>query len=404
MVLVEAGVIRIKRITVMVKPLSMFKGFARDQRGNVALMFALTLSPMLGAAGLALDYSRSSNIQTELQAELDLASLSIARYGVEVFTGANAATQSMSTKQSLVDARASHILSQTQSIIQSKYASNASISSVAVTGAWTDGSKQEYRMAATANVKNLLSRMIPGTGTNTAILSETQALMVVKKETKTNNPQMRFPGFEAGDYNRIFAYCYDKTKKTNVDKGRTKMSLMSSNGEGCFNGYCGPENDKINPVMPVCEGEETLSFRLYNVRGARTQPNKWPENGAAAERYNHYSDTDLDIDGAASFNFNGAAFGYNARIDMMESEVCDTLAQCTPGDPASIIKTGKNRPASVTKKACAPGKFMYIGWEDRPVLPAPYTQWTDGDYDDIRLVYECPTVTYTYTSKIRLSK
>jgi hypothetical protein len=253
-------------------------------------------------------------------------------------------------------------------------------------------------------VKNLLSRMIPGTGDNTPILSESQALMVVKKETITKNPQMRFPGFEAGDYNRIFAYCYDKTKKNNSDKGRSKMSLMSSNGEGCFNGYCGVENDKINPVMPTCEGDETLSFRLYNVRGARTQPTKWPENGASAERYNHYSDTELDGTGTATFNFVGNDFGYNAAIPMMESEVCDTLAQCTPGDPASIIKTGKNRVASITKKACAPGKFMYTGWEDRPVLPAPYTQWTDGDYDDIRMVYECPTVTYTYTSKIRLSK
>jgi Flp pilus assembly protein TadG len=388
----------------MVKPFSVLKGFAEEQSGNIALLFALTLSPMVGAAGLALDYSRSSNIKTELQSELDLASLSIARYGVEVHTGANAASQSIGSKQALVDARAAQILSQTQTRLQDKYAGNPSVGSVALQGSWTNASKQEYRMTATADVKNLLSKMIPGTGASTPIQSEAQAMMVVKKETVTKNPQMRFPGFEAGDYNRIFAYCYDKTKKNNADKGRSKMSLMSSNGEGCFNGFCGPENNNITPVMPVCEGDETLSFRLYNVRGARTDPSRWPENGAWAERYNHYSDTDLDATGAATFNFVGNDFGYNAAIPMMESEVCDTLAQCTPGDPASIIKTGKDRVASITKKACAPGKFMYIGWEDRPVLPAPYTQWTDGDYDDIRMVYECPTVTYTYTSKIRLSK
>jgi Flp pilus assembly protein TadG len=388
----------------MVKSLSIFKLFAKEQNGNIALLFALTLSPMLGAAGLALDFSRSSNLKTELQSEVDLAALSIARYGIEVQTGANAATQSSAAKQALIDAKAAQILSQTSTQIASKYASNASYSNFQLTGNWMGSAKNEYRIAATADVKNTLSRMMPGTGASTSILSEAAAMMVVTKQTVTKNPQMRFPGFEAGDYNRIYAYCYDKTKKTNADKGRSKMSLISSNGDGCFNGYCGPENNNITPVMPVCEGDETLSFRLYNVRGARTSPSKWPENGAAAERYNHYSDTDLDVTGVATFNFTGAAFGYNAAIPMMESEVCDTMAQCTPGDPASIIQTGKNRVASVTKKACAPGKFMYIGWEDRPVLPAPYTQWTDGDYDDIRVVYECPSVTYNYTSKIRLSK
>jgi Flp pilus assembly protein TadG len=383
----------------MVKPLSLFKSFFKQQNGNVALLFALTLSPMLGAAGIALDYSRSSNLKTELQSEIDLAALSIARFGVEVQTGPSASTQSEATKQGLIDAKAAQILSQTSSLVTGKYAANSDYSNFQITGNWVGTGKNEYRLAVKADVKNTLSRMIPGAGSSTSILSEAQATMVVTKQTVTKNPQMRFPGFEAGDYNRIYAYCYDKTKKTNADKGRSKMSLISSNGEGCYNGNCGVENNYITPAFPVCEGDETVSFRLYNVRGARTQPSKWPENGAPAERYNHYSDTDLDAGGVATFNFTGAAFGYNAAIAMME-----TIQQCTPGDPSSIIQTGKNRVANISNKACAPGKFMYIGWEDRPVLPAPHTQWTDGDYDDIRVVYECPTVTYNYTSKIRLSK
>jgi hypothetical protein len=32
---------------------------------------------------------------------------------------------------------------------------------------------------------------------------------------------------------------------------------------------------------------------------------------------------------------------------------------------------------------------MYYGWEDRP----PYYGWTDRDYDDIRVIVECPTIT-----------
>jgi Flp pilus assembly protein TadG len=59
--------------------ISLFAGcirrFRRDQRGNIAVIFALTLMPILVSVGCAVDYSRASQIRTDLQAALDAAAV-----------------------------------------------------------------------------------------------------------------------------------------------------------------------------------------------------------------------------------------------------------------------------------------------------------------------------------------
>ena len=50
-----------------------------DTRGNVAMMFALALIPMVGAVAAAVDYSRASSARTSLQSALDAAALSLSR-------------------------------------------------------------------------------------------------------------------------------------------------------------------------------------------------------------------------------------------------------------------------------------------------------------------------------------
>lgn len=48
---------------------------ATDRRGNIATIFALSLIPVLGLAGAALDFSNAANARTQLQARLDRAVL-----------------------------------------------------------------------------------------------------------------------------------------------------------------------------------------------------------------------------------------------------------------------------------------------------------------------------------------
>ena len=120
-------------------------------------------------------------------------------------------------------------------------------------------------------------------------------------------------------------------------------------------------------VWPDCPDGQSLSFRLYNLRNARTDAKK-RANPPAKDVYNHYSDTVL-IDGRETFDFGG--------LKMLETVRCDTIDSCAPkGEGVSHNPNHEDRP-------CVPGKFMYFGWEDRPT--------GDKDYNDIVFKLTCPT-------------
>lgn len=53
--------------------------FGADKRGNVAVIFAITLLPILGLIGAAVDYSRANNARTALQTALDTTALMISK-------------------------------------------------------------------------------------------------------------------------------------------------------------------------------------------------------------------------------------------------------------------------------------------------------------------------------------
>ncbi|MGP9811156.1 pilus assembly protein TadG-related protein [Rhodopseudomonas sp. NSM] len=53
--------------------------FVKAEGGNVAILFAIALLPMLGFIGAAIDYSRANKARTSMQAALDSASLMVAK-------------------------------------------------------------------------------------------------------------------------------------------------------------------------------------------------------------------------------------------------------------------------------------------------------------------------------------
>jgi Flp pilus assembly protein TadG len=53
--------------------------FRRAERGNVAIMFAIAIVPILGLVGAAVDYSRANSARTSMQAALDATALMISR-------------------------------------------------------------------------------------------------------------------------------------------------------------------------------------------------------------------------------------------------------------------------------------------------------------------------------------
>src|SRR4051812_9797707 len=52
-------------------------GFSHDEGGNTAMVFALSLVPVIFAAGSALDYSRAGDLRTKLQVATDGTLLSL---------------------------------------------------------------------------------------------------------------------------------------------------------------------------------------------------------------------------------------------------------------------------------------------------------------------------------------
>ncbi len=54
---------------------NLFSRFRRDTRANVAVIFAITILPILGGVGCAVDYSMATRLRTKLQAAADAASV-----------------------------------------------------------------------------------------------------------------------------------------------------------------------------------------------------------------------------------------------------------------------------------------------------------------------------------------
>jgi Flp pilus assembly protein TadG len=57
--------------------MKIFKRFRDNQRGNFATMFALSLVPLFGAVGAAIDYSRVSDVRSRLADALDAGVLAV---------------------------------------------------------------------------------------------------------------------------------------------------------------------------------------------------------------------------------------------------------------------------------------------------------------------------------------
>lgn len=66
--------------------LELISRFRRDAQGSIAPIAALTLVPILAAAGAAVDYSRANNLRTAMQAALDAALIAGAKDGSTSWT------------------------------------------------------------------------------------------------------------------------------------------------------------------------------------------------------------------------------------------------------------------------------------------------------------------------------
>jgi Flp pilus assembly protein TadG len=92
-------------IGVFPKSAQLLGRFRRDQRGNIAVIFALTLIPVLSCIGCAVDYSRATQLRSKLQAAIDAASVGSVAKAAPAFIAAGAMTSDGPIPAGVTDAK-----------------------------------------------------------------------------------------------------------------------------------------------------------------------------------------------------------------------------------------------------------------------------------------------------------
>jgi len=315
-----------------------------DTSGSFSVAMAVSLVPLLAFSGVAVDYVRAATLRQKLQASVDTAALA----------GAAANTPDAAGK----------VLALARDNMQVTLATDRSVSGFSVTGQWL--SPTDFETVASASIANSILTAVPGLPKASSV-SVRAVARLYQPIVAGAPPRVSQLDPEAGDYNQTAVYCYDPTKRLEASRGRSLTTVIADNGGTTY-----------SFTMPTCPQGATLSYKLRNVRNMRTTPARW--NDPLAEQYEYFSDTTLE----------GYRQTYNfGPYEILETVLCDTLEQCKPRSHGGVLPEGKNRTAQTATAACSPGKFMYYGWEDRP----PNYGWTDRDYDDIRVIVECPTIT-----------
>ncbi len=311
--------------------------------GNFAIIAALAAVPIFGAAGLAVDYMWASRVRSMMQNDADRIALALAAGGQEATDAA--------------------FLSGAAAAFPDEVKAYANVTTAELSGRWLTENDIEI------TVRSTLPTIIAGLISSTATDISTRAI------ARYNGPSLsyKFPKVaqldpEAHDYNQISVYCFDVTQKDNpaANYGRSEPIPIADNAGGVYD-Y---PDDTID-----CAPGEVLSTKLWNVRNGRIN------NTREGEQYEHYSDTQLNSDKVESYSFGGKA--------LVESLVCDTFEKCVGKSKGGIIPEGKNRTPVVTDKTCPTGSYRYYGYEDRP---PEGPGGSDRDYDDIRIIIDCPAM------------
>lgn len=314
----------------------------KSRSGNFAIITALAAIPIFGAAGLAVDYMSASRVRSMMQNDADRIALALAAGGQEATDGA--------------------FLSDAVAAFPDQVKAYANVAAAELSGRWLTENDIEITVSST------MPTILAGLLSSSAMNVSTRAI------ARYNGPSLsyKFPKVaqldpEAHDYNQISVYCFDVTQKDNraANYGRSEPIPIADNAGGVYD-Y---PDDTID-----CAPGQVLSTKLWNVRNGRIN------NTRKGEQYEHYSDTQLSgQEDVESYDFGGKA--------LVESLVCDTFEDCVGKSKGGIIPEGKNRVPVITDKGCTEGKYRYYGYEDRP----PKNKGgSDRDYDDIRIIIDCP--------------
>ena len=371
-----------------------------DKRAATAMIFAISTPLVVGGAALAIDIASFRVVQTRMQSAVD--------------AGALAAVMQIE-KKGPIEATAVNMVT---SNIPTDFGSMTTAADVTV-GTYSKASGFVPGAGSTANAvrvvgvraparSNGLSRIFGLLWGNGQIDIQVTAIAARPANVFYEPPEGTVLDNEAGDFNEMYAYCFDMKGTGTVESRRTQMTLIANNmkpGDNIVtisNGVI-TANPQTPMPWPDCSGkDQSLSFRLRNIRHAKSNPGLWANPNMTINdikpgrpELNHYTDTMIN-NGVETFNSN--------TNKILETVLCDTSNKCDPSKPGTTVPTGKMRytTKSSNTAGCSPGKFVYFGFEDRPGVNGASVEspsgkgwltpgWTDYDYNDIAIRMKCPS-------------
>jgi Flp pilus assembly protein TadG len=365
-----------------------------DRSGSTVTIVALALPALTGAMALGVDFTMYRMVHNRMQIAVDGAALAAAaeieRGGDVRATALAKATRDLPADFSGMTTAADITTGIYDEVTGFVPDNGPDVNAVRVVAERSPG-----RGNATRQILAQVLGVAPVTVSTSAIAARPVNVWYQPPERETLDP-------EAGDFNEIYVYCFDTLGTGSPESRRTQMTLVSNNmpaGQDivAISGGRVTENppDRVN--WPRCNQRgQTLSFRLRNVRHVKANPVLWANPAATISglrpgrpEFNYYTDTILN-EGTEIIDLQG--------FNVLETVLCDSIDQCTPGTIGSQIPRGRNRSTTRQRETqpCQPGRFMYFGFEDRPPDQAGradswlWPAWTDSDYDDIRIVMKCP--------------
>jgi hypothetical protein len=360
------------------------RGFHRDDGGNAAILFGLTMLPICVLVGSAVDYSRAVGLREYARNAADSAALAVA----------NADTPG----------DGSALIRGVEDRIRAKFGATAQ--NLTVTGGW-NGTTSTYTVQINGEMKAYILPAVPGLNKQSLPVKMEVKAERVPAKYETAAPSMSQLSPEAADYNRVYMYCYNPNRKTDADQGRRDMRPIADNGD--------PGLDYSSYGRPSCTEGELVSYKLRNVRNARATRSKWdPTNSSDSgyytrqEVYEYYTDTTMDrgtkvlvnnlTGGRINSQGNVTSAVDTQRYPLLETILCDNLNECKSQDQGGKLPNNHvtGRTAQTATGGCTEGKYMYYGYEDRP--------GGDQDYDDIRLVISCPKEIKITDKQVHLTK
>ncbi|MGJ3263606.1 MAG: TadE/TadG family type IV pilus assembly protein [Salinarimonas sp.] len=319
--------------------------FIADRRGATAVAFALTIVPLIAVAGAAVDYARATSVKADLQRAADATALHLAKESLE---GRRHDAQAV--------------------FVAALVGTGVDVTGILATASIVGTHRVQVDASAVVPM-TLASFLQPRVDVGvTATAAATQRMTPFQIERANLS-------VEAADYNELRAYCYHERRNERLGVIHSESGLREDGflkiADNTDQGVAAaPETLTVE-----CGPGEALSYHLINIRHARTSAAARRTN----ERWDHYTDTTM----------RGGVAQYNTEYrDLIETIRCRTAEECDPAHPDSIVpgNAQRGRTPAVNTQRCEPGEYMYFGWEDRP----PHIgQWTDQDYDDIRVVMRC---------------